>query len=125
MQLLSNPFNTKKSFDSLSEYWSPKIIGELNGQYIKIAKLKGEFVWHKHEYEDELFLIIKGNLKIELEDKTVSLTEGDAYIVPKNTLHNPYCQEECWVMLMEPKETLHTGNVEDAKTKSIEEQLNG
>lgn len=123
MQLFLNPFNSKNSFDSITEYWSPKIIGELNGQYIKIAKLKGEFVWHKHENEDELFLIIKGNLIIELEGSTVKLTEGDGYVVPKNTLHNPHCKDECWVMLIEPKDTLHTGNVKDAKSKSVEDQL--
>ncbi len=121
---MTNPFNTQKAFDSITKYWSPKIMGELNGQYIKLAKLKGEFVWHKHEFEDEMFLIIKGNLTIELKDKSIHLKEGDIYVVPKNTLHNPYCQKECWVMLMEPKETLHTGNVEVEKTKSIEDQLN-
>jgi mannose-6-phosphate isomerase-like protein (cupin superfamily) len=118
-----NPFNTQTAFESITDYWSPKIIGELNGQYVKIAKLKGEFVWHKHENEDELFLIIKGNLTIELKDSTVQLKEGDGYIVPKNILHNPHCQKECWVMLMEPKETLHTGNVKVDETKSIEDQL--
>lgn len=123
MQLFTNPFNSQTAFESITKYWSPKIIGELNGQYIKIAKLKGEFVWHKHEQEDELFLIIKGNLTIDFKDKSINLEEGDGYIVPKNTLHNPHCQKECWVMLMEPKETLHTGNVKVDKTKSIEEQL--
>jgi len=123
MQLFTNPFNTLTSFNSITEYWSPQIIGELNGQYIKIAKLKGEFVWHKHEFEDEMFLIIKGELKIELENNSVQLQEGDVYIVPKNTMHNPMCEDECWVMLMEPKETLHTGNVLTEKSKSIKEQL--
>lgn len=123
MQLFNNPFNTLTAFESITDYWSPKIIGELNGQYIKIAKLKGEFVWHKHEHEDELFHIVKGNLVIDLKDHAVNLKEGDVYIVPKNTLHNPHCQQECWVMLMEPKETLHTGNLKVDKTKSIEDQL--
>jgi len=118
-----NPFNTQHAFESITDYWSPKIIGEVNGQYIKIAKLKGAFVWHKHEKEDELFLIVKGELTIELKDITVHLKEGDGYVVPKNTLHNPSCKEECWVMLIEPKETLHTGNVKIARSKSIEDQL--
>lgn len=123
MQIFNNPFNIESSFNSLTDYWSPKIINEFNGQYIKIAKLKGEFVWHKHENEDELFLIIKGSLLIELKDETIELHKGDSYIVPKGVLHNPNCEEECWVMLIEPKETLHTGNVKNAKSKSIEDQL--
>ena len=123
MQLFMNPFNSQSAFDSITEYWSPKVVGELNGQYIKLAKLKGEFVRHKHEFEDEMFLIIKGNLSIDLKSETINLKEGDVYIVPKNTVHNPHCQKECWVMLMEPKETLHTGNVKVDKTKSIEAQL--
>lgn len=124
MQLFTNPFNTLTSFNSITEYWSPKIIGELNNQYIKIAKLKGEFVWHKHEFEDEMFHIIKGDLTIDLRNESINLKEGDVYIVPKNTMHNPNCKDECWVMLIEPKETLHTGDVQTEKSKSIEEQLN-
>jgi len=123
MQLFTNPFSTKKNFESITDYWSPKIIGELNGQYIKIAKLKGDFVWHKHENEDEMFFIIKGKLTIELKELTIHLKEGEGYIVPKNTMHNPTCNEECWVMLIEPKETLHTGNVQTDKSKPIEDQL--
>jgi len=122
---ISNLFNTKDIFNEVTEYWSPKIINEFNGNYIKIAKLKGEFVWHKHENEDELFLIKKGNLIIDFEDKSVHLKEGDGYVVPKGVMHNPHCEEECWVMLIEPKSTLHTGNVKTVKSKSIEEQLGG
>ena len=123
MQLFTNPFNAHSAFASITEYWSPKIVGELNDQYIKLAKLKGEFVWHKHEFEDEMFLIVKGNLTIDLKDNSIELKEGDVYIVPKNTMHNPHCQKECWVMLMEPKETLHTGNVNTEHSKSISDQL--
>lgn len=117
------PFNIEQSFESVTDYWSPKVIGEFNGQYIKIAKLKGEFVWHDHKNEDELFLIVKGNLNIEFEDKTIRLKEGEGFVVPKATMHNPHCEEECWVMLVEPKETRHTGDVETEQTKSIDEQL--
>ena len=123
MQLFTNPFNPQSAFASITEYWSPKIVGELNGQYIKLAKLKGEFVWHKHEFEDEMFLIVKGNLTIDLKDNSIELKKGDVYIVPKNTMHNPHCQKECWIMLMEPKETLHTGNVNTGHSKSIKDQL--
>jgi mannose-6-phosphate isomerase-like protein (cupin superfamily) len=125
MEIFNNLFNTKDIFNQVTEYWSPKIINEFNGNYIKIAKLKGEFVWHKHEMEDELFLIIKGDLNIDFEDKSVHLKEGDGYVVPKGIMHNPHCDEECWVMLIEPKSTLHTGDVKTDKSKSIEEQLSG
>ncbi|MCF6360039.1 MAG: cupin domain-containing protein [Cyclobacteriaceae bacterium] len=123
MQIFNNLFNAKASFNKLNEYWSPKVINEFNGNYIKIAKLKGEFVWHKHEKEDELFLIIKGNLTIDFEHESVDLKEGDGYVVPKGVMHNPHCKDECWVMLIEPKETMHTGNVRTDKSKSIDQQL--
>lgn len=123
MNINNLPFNTEQSFESVTDYWSPKVIGEFNGQYIKIAKLKGEFVWHDHKNEDELFLIVKGELFIDFEDKTVHLKEGEGFIVPKATMHSPHCEEECWVMLIEPKETKHTGDVDTEQTKSIEEQL--
>lgn len=123
MQKFNNHFCPIDLFDQIDEYWSPIIINEFNGNYIKIAKLKGEFVWHKHENEEELFIILKGSLIIELKEESILLNEGDNYVVPKNTLHNPHCKEECWVMLIEPKETLHTGDVITQKSKSIKNQL--
>jgi mannose-6-phosphate isomerase-like protein (cupin superfamily) len=123
MRLSNIPFNTEQSFKLVTDYWSPKVIGEFNGHYIKIAKLKGEIVWHDHKNEDELFLIVKGKLFIDFEEKTVELNEGEGFVVPKATMHKPHCEEECWVMLIEPKETLHTGEVETEYTKSIEDQL--
>ena len=115
--------NIYKLFDVIKEYWSPKVIAEVNDEYVKIAKLKGSLVWHTHENEDELFYIIKGNLEIQLEDQTINLSEGDFYVVTKGIKHNPIAKEECWVMLVEKKETKHTGNTMTDKTKSIEEQL--
>jgi mannose-6-phosphate isomerase-like protein (cupin superfamily) len=115
--------NILKEFDTITEYWSPRVIQELNGQYIKIAKLKGEFVWHDHEFEDELFYIIKGKLDIEFEDKSVILEENEFYIVPKKTKHFPKCKNEVWVMLLEPISTKHTGDIITDGTKSIEEQI--
>ena len=108
---------------NLSQYWSPQVIGEVNDCYVKVAKLKGEFVWHAHLDEDEMFMVLKGRLSIELEDKTVELREGDVYVIKKGIRHNPIAEEECLVMLLEPKNTLHTGDVIDDKTKSISEQL--
>ena len=112
-----------KEFESVTEYWSPKIIKELNGQYIKVAKLKGEFVWHDHEFEDELFYVLKGQLSIKLENETVTLNEHEMYVVPKKIKHFPSCKEEVWVMLIEPKSTKHTGDIVTERTKSVNEQI--
>lgn len=110
-------FNLAAKFEQVDEYWSPHIVAELNGQYLKVAKLKGEFVWHKHEREDELFYVIKGELDIAFEDGIKRLKAGDCLCVPKGVEHKPVADEEVWVVLFEPKETLNTGNVEDQKTK--------
>jgi mannose-6-phosphate isomerase-like protein (cupin superfamily) len=108
---------------NLSQHWSPQVIGEVNDCYVKVAKLKGEFVWHSHLDEDEMFMVLKGQLSIELEDKVITLKEGDVYVVKKGVRHNPIAEEECLVMLLEPKNTLHTGDVIDDKSKTISEQL--
>jgi mannose-6-phosphate isomerase-like protein (cupin superfamily) len=100
-----------------SEYWSPKIVGELNGQQVKLAKFKGEFVWHKHDHEDEMFLVIEGVLKMELRDKTIVIHKNEFLIVPKGTEHRPVADEEVSVMLFEPASTLNTGNAENELTK--------
>lgn len=115
--------NIEQSFDQVSEYWSPKVISRVNDQYVKIAKVKGEFVWHNHTDEDELFLIVRGRLRMQLEGDEVELNAGEIYVVPKGVMHNPVADEECWVMLMEPVTTKHTGDVETPMTKSIAEQL--
>lgn len=108
--------NLQEKFSLFTEHWTPKIIGELNGQQVKIAKVKGEFVWHDHAQEDELFMIIKGRLKIELRSETVLLEKGEMYVVPKGIEHRPVAEEECWILLFEPKEIKHTGDVLDKKT---------
>ncbi len=115
--------NFKKELESVTEYWSPKVVGRINDQYVKVAKLKGAFVWHKHDDEDEMFYIVKGSLLIEYEDGPVHLTEGDFHIVPKGKMHNPVADEECWIVLVEPVATKHTGDVVTGKTKSIDAQL--
>ncbi len=109
--------------ESLTEYWSPKIVSSLDDSYVKVAKLKGNFVWHKHDQEDELFYILKGSLVMEYENKKINLRSGDLHIVPKGVMHNPYAEDECLVMLIEKKETLHTGDTKHQGSKSIEEQL--
>lgn len=103
-------------FSSFGDYWSPKIAGELNDSYLLLAKLKGEFMWHRHEDEDEMFLVIKGNLLIKLRDREVSLEEGEFFIVPKGVEHLPIAEEEVHVMLLEPKSTKHTGDTVTERT---------
>ena len=117
--------NILKEFETITDYWSPKIIGELNGQYLKIAKIKGEFVWHDHSDEDEMFWVIKGEMDLMFRDKTVHLGEGDFYVISKGVEHNPKAEEECCIVLLEPKSTKHTGDVIIDATKSIDEQLKG
>lgn len=108
---------------SLTELWSPRVIGELDDSYVKVAKVHGSLAWHSHEQEDELFFVLKGHLRIEMEDDTVELGEGDLFVVPKGVRHNPVAEEECHLMLIERKATLHTGDVKMDQTRSVEEQL--
>ena len=103
--------NPSEKFQRFSEHWTPKIISELNDQYIKIAKVKDDFVWHKHEKEDELFVVFKGTLFIEFRDRTLEIGPGELVVVPKGVEHRPYTNgEEVHLMLIEPKSTRHTGN---------------
>lgn len=115
--------NIAEKLGLFSEYWSPKIVGELNGQQVKLAKLKGEFVWHKHDNEDELFFVIKGVLKIEFRDRTIVLNENEFLVIPKGTEHRPVAENEVSVMLFEPATTLNTGNIENELTKQNLEKL--
>ena len=108
--------NLNQKFALFQDYWSPKIAGELNDSYIKLAKLKGEFVWHQHENEDELFLVVKGQLLIKLRDRDIHLKEGEFVIIPKGVEHLPIAEEEVHVLLLEPKSTLNTGNVQSERT---------
>ena len=110
------PINLSQKFSQFNDQWSPKIVGELNGQHVKLAKVKGEFVWHDHRDEDELFFVVKGTLRIEFRDKTVTLNKGEMLIVPRGVEHNPVADEEVWLMLFEPADIKHTGEVEDERT---------
>src|SRR5437588_1866731 len=105
------------------DYWSPKIAGELNDSYVKLAKLKGEFIWHHHEKEDELFLVVKGRLQIKLRDRDIWLEEGEFVIIPRGVEHMPVAEEEVHVLLLEPKSTLNTGNVQDERTVADEARI--
>ena len=115
--------NLYQKFSQFNDHWSPKIIGELNGQHVKLAKVKGEFVWHDHANEDEMFLIIKGQLKIEFRDRIEVIKEGEMLIVPRGVEHRPIAEEEVWLMLFEPAETKHTGEVEHELTKHELERI--
>ena len=114
---MPNKINLAQKFSQIHEYWKPYIAGELNGQLVKLDKLKGEFVWHQHENEDEMFLVVKGRFRIEFRDKTVQLEEGEFIIVPRGVEHKPVADEECWILLFEPASTLNTGNVENERTQ--------
>jgi mannose-6-phosphate isomerase-like protein (cupin superfamily) len=111
-----NKVNLGEKLALFSEHWSPRIVGELNGQHVKLAKLKGEFVWHHHEHEDELFFIIKGSLLMRLREGDILINEGEFLIVPKGTEHQPVAEDEVHVLLFEPATTLNTGNVRNERT---------
>ena len=120
---MKNVISPLEAAASLTEFWSPRIIDELDDSYVKVAKLKGTLAWHSHDDEDELFLVLKGQLRIEFENGHIDLQEGDLHMVPKGVQHNPVAREECLVMLIERKSTLHTGRVKTPKTRDISEQL--
>ena len=105
-----------EKLNSFQDYWSPKIVGEVNESFVKLVKLKGEFVWHHHEAEDELFLVVKGSLLIRLRDRDVRVEEGEFVIIPRGIEHLPVADEEVHVLLLEPKSTLNTGNVANERT---------
>jgi len=115
--------NLFKELELVDDYWSPRVIGRVNDQYIKVAKLKGALAWHKHDDEDELFYILRGQLVIEYESDRVVLNEGDFHVVRKGAMHNPVAEEECWIALIETVTTKHTGDVVTDRTKSLEQQL--
>jgi len=115
--------NLAQKLSLFSDYWNPRIVGELNGQHVKLVKLKGEFVWHKHDYEDELFLVIDGNLKIEFRDKIVHLAPNEFLIVPRGIEHRPVADEEVSVLLFEPASTLNTGDTKGELTRETLEKI--
>jgi mannose-6-phosphate isomerase-like protein (cupin superfamily) len=115
--------NISEKFSQFTDYYNPRIVGELNGQHVKATKLKGEFIWHHHDHEDELFLVVKGTLKMELRDKTVEINEGEFLIVPRGVEHKPVADEEVHILLFEPASTLNTGNVENEKTRKQLEKI--
>ncbi len=112
----SEPVNLAGAVAQIQDYWDPHIVGELNGQHVKLAKVKGEFIWHHHENEDELFLVLKGVLHLEMRNRTVTLEEGDFFVVPKGVEHKPVAEDEVHLLMFEPASTLNTGNVRNERT---------
>jgi mannose-6-phosphate isomerase-like protein (cupin superfamily) len=115
--------NLREKFARFEDHWSPKVVGELNGQHVKLVKLLGEFIWHKHDHEDELFLVVKGRFRMEFRDRHAWLEEGEFLIVPRGVEHRPVADEEAHVLLFEPTTTLNTGDVRDSKTVDVPEWI--
>lgn len=111
--------NLIQKFSLFTDHWNPRIVGELNGQHVKLVKLKGEFVWHKHDHEDELFFVIKGSFKMEFREKSIVVNENEFLIVPKGVEHRPVAVEEVSIMLFEPATTLNTGDAKSELTKTV------
>lgn len=114
--------NLRTALDAVTAHWSPRVIASLNGQFVKVAKVEGEFVWHDHATQDELFLVLHGTLHIDFEDGRVTVHEGECCVVPRGVRHRPVAETECWLALFEPADTAHTGDVVDPRTRTIEEQ---
>jgi len=119
---MTDKINLAQKFAMFNETWSPKVVADLNDSYIKLAKLQGEFVWHQHEHEDELFIVVKGRLLMKFRDREVWIAEGELLVVPKGVEHLPIAPEEVQIILIEPKGTLHSGDVETERTVSIADQ---
>ena len=117
------PVSPNTIASALTELWSPRVVGEVDDSYVKVAKVHGTLAWHSHQHEDELFFVLEGRLRIEMETGTVELNEGEMFVVPKGVRHNPVADEECHILLIERKTTLHTGDVTTEKTRSVAEQL--
>ena len=115
----------RKIAAALADLWSPRIVAEVDDAYVKVARIHGSLAWHRHEDEDELFLVLDGRLRIELQDGAVDLEDGELFVVPKGVRHNPVADDECLVLLVERKSTLHTGDVVTDRTRSIADQLDG
>lgn len=109
--------NLLQKFELIEDHWNPRVAGQLNGQEVKLVKFIGEFIWHHHDQEDELFLVVKGSFNMELRDQTIELNEGEMLIVPRGVEHRPVAKEEVWVLLFEPASTLNTGNLVNERTR--------
>ena len=120
---MAKKINIQDKLSLFNDHWNPRIIAELNKQHVKLAKIKGEFIWHRHDEEDEMFLVLKGNLKIEFRDRTETIHENEIIIVPKGVEHRPIAEEEVSIMLFEPATTINTGDLYNERTRKNLESL--
>ena len=118
-----NKISIQQKFETFREQWKPKIVAELNGQYVKLVRFKGEFVWHHHDNEDEMFLVVEGSFTMKFRNCDVVINRGEMIVVPAGVEHKPVADEECQVMLFEPKTTLNTGNVNNERTVPVLERI--
>lgn len=118
-----NKVNLNQKFDLIRDHWNPRVAGELNGQQVKLVKFKGEFIWHKHDHEDELFLVVQGEFDMELRDKIITIHENEFIIIPRGVEHRPVAKEEVSVMLFEPATTLNTGDQRNERTKETLDKI--
>ena len=116
-------FNLDEKLGRFQDTWNPRVVAELNGQFVKLVKLQGPFVWHAHEREDEMFLVLHGRMRMELRDRTIELGEGDAFVVPRGVEHRPVAEEQASVLLFEPATTLNTGDVREERTREVLERI--
>ena len=123
VKIMIKKINISQKLAQFNDHWNPRIIGELNKQHVKLAKIKGEFIWHKHDDEDEMFLVLKGTLKIEFRDRTETIQENEIIIVPKGVEHKPIAEEEVSIMLFEPATTINTGALENERTRKNLESI--
>ena len=108
--------NLRQKFELFTDLWSPKVVGEINDYQVKLAKIEGEFVWHQHDHTDEFFLVVQGSMRIEYDDHYVSLDEGEIHIVPKGVRHRTVADDECWIVIIEPRDVVNTGDVNSEMT---------
>lgn len=118
-----NPINLSEKFSQFTDHWNPRILAELNGQHVKLGKFQGEFTWHKHDNEDELFLVVKGSFTMQFRNKNVEVKEGEIILVPRGVEHCPKAEEEVWVMLFEPATTLNTGDQQNDFTRKNPDKI--
>jgi quercetin dioxygenase-like cupin family protein len=121
--MTERPRNLHDELEAIREHWFPRVVARVNDHYLKVARVQGQLTWHAHEGQDELFLVLNGRLRIQLENDEIVLGEGDVWVVPAGVRHNPVADDECWIALVEPVDTEHTGGEPSPLTRSVEEQL--
>ncbi len=108
--------NLNRAMDALDELWQPQVLAQMNDNDVRIARIKGEFIWHTHDDTDELFMVMRGRMRIEMPERTVTLEQGDVFVVPKGVRHKPVAEEDCWILLIEPSGTINTGAEQSSRT---------